>query len=34
MVVFTALEVVRNTIFIHLKMPTQLAKIVKEGDEQ
>jgi hypothetical protein len=33
-VVVTATEVVKNVTFIHLKMPTQPAKIVKEGDEQ
>jgi len=30
----TASKVVGNATFINLKMPTQLAKIVKEGNEQ
>jgi hypothetical protein len=33
MMVVTALEVVRNAIFIHLKMPTQQTKIAQEEDE-
>jgi hypothetical protein len=31
--VVTTLEVVKNTSFIHLKMPTQLTKTVMEEDE-
>jgi hypothetical protein len=34
MVVVTAPKVVGNAIFIHLKMPTRLAKIVKEKAKQ